>query len=163
MHLGLVALHAVTALAAFLAGWLSLRSGHWMLTHRWMLGIAIGSLVALVAWDWTSLPTALHVTFVGLILLGVAMIWQSGLAARHLRAPGPVARLRALPHLSFTMISLFDAFCIIGILDLGGPWWLTVIAGTAAVAAGQLVAHRVTGRLQAQRLSRSAPIVVSSP
>jgi hypothetical protein len=50
-------------------------------------------------------------------------------------------------HVGFTLISLFDAFTVVLVLDLGAPGWLVAAAGVLIAVAGSLVLGAIRERL----------------
>jgi hypothetical protein len=75
------------------------------------------------------------------------MVWRAD-QARRIRpsdSAGPSARY--VGHVGFTLISLFDAFTVVLVLDLGAPGWLVAAAGVLIAVAGSFVLGAIRERL----------------
>jgi hypothetical protein len=74
------------------------------------------------------------------------MLWR-GTRARRIAATSPQRSARELDHLGFTLVALFDAFVVIGALDLGAPGWLLGVVAIAVAAIGHAWITRLKSRL----------------
>lgn len=140
-HDVLIVLHTVAGLVAFGCGLRALRHRSWFEPYWWsLLGMAV-LVAAAVAVAWTGLDTAPRLIFLGLGLLAGVMIWRAQLARRLLRA-GDYPSVAVIGHVGFTLVGLFDAFVVVGLLDLGAPGWLAVVVALVVAVAGHLVIAR---------------------
>lgn len=149
LHTGLIAGHAVSALAAFGLGALIAVRGGGHPARAWVYAIALTLMTvfvaSVVAVDWGTLAGALRGVFGALLALAAYTTWRGWRARSRLRA-GPAARSGALEDVGFTLITLFTGFVVILAQDLGGPVWLVVLAGIVAVAGGRRLVQAVTSR-----------------
>lgn len=128
----LLMIHAAAGVAALAVGALALGRPHLVGAHLMLLMTCIGSLVGLIAVDWGSLDRISRALFVALGLLGVYMVWRGTQAWRD--ASGDACYI---DHVGFTLVALFDAFVVVGLLDLGAPAWAQAAAGVAIAYAGR--------------------------
>lgn len=87
-------------------------------------------LTAIVAVDWARLVSPVGEIFVGLIALAIFIVARVTLALRVVERRPPDWERKYVNHIYFTYISLWEAFFIVGLIDLAAPAW--VIAGVAA-------------------------------
>ncbi len=145
-----IVLHALAGLVAFGCGVRALRHPAWFESYWWSLLAMAAFVGAAVAVSWTELDTASRLIFLGLGALAGLMIWRATVARRLLRA-GDYPSPAATGHVGFTLVGLFDAFVVVGLLDLGAPGWLTVVVALVVAVAGHLLIVRA-------RRTRPTPI-----
>jgi len=155
LHVILISAHTVSGLIAFVAGCIALR-------RRSVVGVFVWSLIALlvfvaaaVAVDWSSFELASQIVFVSLIALGGYMVWRAVLAHRLRHSAGSAF----IDHVGFGLISLFEGFVIVLVLDLGGPGWLVAITALA----GLVVGHSTIQRLKRPKESASVANRLEAP
>ena len=151
VHTVLIVLHAAAALLGFAAGILCLRipapaTGRFRV-YFWSLVAMVVFLFAAVSVHWGELDTAARVTFTGLAMLGLYMVWRAARAGTRLRRHDQGWQPRYLDDIGFTLISLFDGFVIVTAIDLGAPVWLVVLIAVAGVAGGIYAVSRIKARL----------------
>ena len=101
VHTALIVLHATAALVCFAAGVLCLASrpetSGRMRLYFWSLLAMLAFVVAAIAVDWRDLDTAVRVTFVGLVGLGLYMAWRAIQACARLRRRSRLTNLVGAP------------------------------------------------------------------
>ena len=160
LHLTLILLHAVAALIALGAGiyaWLARVEDDRL---RWALWVYLAGLVGLtvfvvaaVAAEWADKGAGERAMDGVLFALALYMIWRGARARAELRRLGSGWHRRYMRGIGFTLVALWVGFVIIGVLDLGAPIWLVVVAGVLAVAVG----HRVERTVEARRSLATRP------
>lgn len=170
-HTVFIVLHAALGVVAFVAGCLALRRSRAFGTYWWSLvGMAVFLMLA-VAVEWRVLDPATRVVFGALVALAGVMLWRAQ-AARRLQAGGaqrsrgrrsglpsghspvvlgwsPGTTGRYFDHVGFTLISLFDAFAVVTVLNAGAPGWLIAATGVVVGVAGHVVLVSVRRQLVA--------------
>lgn len=136
LHTAFIVLHAAAGLIAFVFGVLALRRPAWFDPYLGGLVAMAVFLAAAVARSWLDLDVGTRAVFGGLGVLAAVMLARA-LAARALVCAGP-PHPAYVGHVGFTLISLFDGFVVVAVLDLGGPGWLAAIAAVAGVLIGHL-------------------------
>lgn len=151
-HSVLVAVHATAATIAWLAGLVALREGRLFSVHRGAQVVMAVALAAAVVVGWSGYTPVTRIVFPGLLVLAVAMIVRTELAARE--RPGTTGAVTAgyVDHLGFALISLSVGFVLIALLNAGVPVWVAVTVGVATVLAGRV------GVRTAQRRWVTAPV-----
>lgn len=157
-----IGLHAAAGVLAFLAGWLALRSGGWTRTHVGFIAATGAFLLLAIAVDWSTLGTPTRLLFAAFVTLAGFMLWRAFRAHRS-RPHAPAGPSRPyVHHLGFNLISLFDAFAVITVLNLGAPGWAVAASGVLVAIAGHLVLGAAERRLVAgDRLGPREPSPVS--
>jgi len=155
LHVILISAHTVSGLIAFVAGCVALRRRSVVGVYVWSLVAVLVFVAAAVAVDWRSLEMASRVVFLGLIALGGYMVWRAVRAHRSRNSAGPAF----IDHVGFGLISLFEGFVIVLVLDLGGPGWLVA---TVALA-GLVVGHSTIQRLKRPKESASVAHRLEEP
>ena len=143
IHSLLIALHAVFGVSALALGVVALFSQRpetgdvfgWYLGSLWAMVVA---LVAVVTVDWPGLSGTSRAIYGALILLALYMGWRGWRALRNVRDQSSGWHQAWIDDVDFTLIALFDGFIIVGILDLGAPVWLVVLAGLLGIVIGRL-------------------------
>lgn len=113
LHGTLVAAHASAAVLALFAGLVSLRRAGALGLFSWSVAAMEVFLVPAVAAGWRQ-DAALHVPFVALVVLGAVMVVRARLAAGLRPARGARPSGACLDHAGFVLVSLTDAFVVVG-------------------------------------------------
>lgn len=160
-HTIVIAIHAVTAGVALLAGCVAIRRGALFGTYLWSLVGMEVFLVLAIAADWSVIDMTSRVLFAAFALLGLVMVGRAD-QARRIRpsgSAGPSARYIA--HLGFTLVALFDAFIVILVLNAGAPVWLVATAGVLIAVAGHFVLRAARERVVGRASSSSREVVAA--
>ena len=140
VHYALIILHTVAGTISFIAGLLVviLRRTSWLFEgYLWSLVVMAISVVMVVIWDWPVLTLPQQISYTALGALGIYTSYR-GFQARQKQAYRYTGwRLEFMEDVGFTLISLFDAFVIIGAIDLGMPIWGVVVLGAVGIIAGR--------------------------
>lgn len=146
-HTIAIGLHAIAGVAAFVAGFLAIRTGRWTRWHTSMTAAMTGFLVLAIATEWTDLTTVTRLLFTALAALAGFMTWR-GVRAHQLRptAGNPVSKA-FFDQLGFNLVALFDAFLVITVLNAGAPGWAVAATGVLVAIAGHFVLGAVERRL----------------
>lgn len=150
VHDLMIAVHAVTATVAFVAGCLVLLPrrprGRWAL-RVWLVCLVVMavSLVVAVAVGWPDLVAGERVTFPALLVLAGAMVWQAVTVATPRAGRTPDLRT-TYARTGFTLISLFVGFVVVAVLRSGAPAWTSVAAGVGGIVVGRVIVHAATAR-----------------
>lgn len=170
LHTVAIVIHASTGALAFAVGLLALQRARWFRTYLVFLWAMALSLVVAVVDEWGALGMATRVIFTGLIVLAAAMLVRAELARRNRpdQSGGPSARY--VEHLGFTLVSLFDAFVVVSVLNAGAPGAVVALAGVLVGVAGHFAigaARRAlvqTGSaLPSAQAAAQAPVATGSP
>jgi hypothetical protein len=133
-HTIFIVSHAATGLIALVTGIMAMRDGRLFDVYLWTLAGMTGFLMLAIAVQWGTLDAAARVLFAVFAGLAVIMV---GLALRARRnRPTGVPSPRYLDDVGFTVVALFDAFCVIAVLDIGAPIWAVVGTGVVIAIAG---------------------------
>lgn len=144
-HTVFIVLHAALGVVAFAAGCRALGHSRALGTYWWsLLGMAV-FLVLAVAVEWRVLDPATHVVFGALVVLAVVMVARGWAAWRLQRMAAPSGR--SFDHVGFTLVSLFDAFVVVTVLNAGAPGWLIAATGVVVGVAGHFVLVAVRRRV----------------
>ncbi|RYE12307.1 MAG: hypothetical protein EOP45_23070, partial [Sphingobacteriaceae bacterium] len=126
VHEVLVLLHTIIAALSFIAGSLVvvLRRTSWLFQlYLWAMVAAAATLLLLVIWDWQVFILATQIVYVVISLLAFYSIYRGFLAQQKQSHRYTGWRLEFMDDVGFTLIYLFDAFVIIGAIDLTMPAW----------------------------------------
>lgn len=152
-HTLFIVIHAVTATVALLAGCVviarpALGRGALFGTYWWSLVAMQVFLVLAIAVEWAILDTVTRVIFTALAVLGLVMLWSAD-QGRRIRPTDTSVRpsARYVDRLGFTLISLFDAFIVVFVLNSGAPVWAVVAAGVLIAVVGHFVLVAVRARV----------------
>ncbi len=150
----LIGVHALAAITCFVAGATlvaalpaSGRSARFR-TYAVAAVVAVAALITVILVDWSGLPTAKRVTFGGLAVLALYLLWRTYGAARSLAAQGAGWKLTFIGHVGFVLISLFDGFAIVTALDLRMPPVVVALSAVLGVAAGVFAIRTASRREQ---------------
>jgi hypothetical protein len=136
-HTVLIALHAATGTVALLAGLFAHRSRALFRTYLWSLVATVAFLAAAVAEEWGRIDGLSRALFGAFVVLGLVMV-SLAFDARRQHAASP----RYVDLVGFTLVSLFDAFVVITVLNVGAPVALVVASGLVVAVAGHFVLRR---------------------
>lgn len=161
MHTVLIVLHATAGVVCFAAGLLCVPL---QAPGSWRFRVYAGSLLAMLAFvagsiavSWAGLDLTTRLIFTGLTGLGLYMLWRAGRAHTRLRRQDQGWRPKYADDVGFTLISLFDGFVIVGVIDLGMPVWLVVLAAVGGVVGGIQAMKTVKTRLVSQQPAAREP------
>jgi hypothetical protein len=130
-HSIFIALHAATGVVALAAGAVALRSGRLFDVYLASLaGMTLFLVLAVIA-EWATIEGGARVLFSAFAGLAGFMIWRV-VQARRIR----VGSRDYIEHVGFTLISLFDAFAVITVLNAEAPIWLVVTTGVLVAIGG---------------------------
>ncbi len=142
LHTISIFVHAISAIAAFIVGTLMLFQNN---VHRkqqlgralllFLILLEVFLLLAIIS-HWQSLQVITQVTFAGLAILGLYMIWRAVQALTILTKQNQEDQLKVIDHVGFVLISLFDGFAIVSAIDLQAPGWLVAVIAVGAVGIG---------------------------
>jgi hypothetical protein len=142
LHTLAIVLHAASATGAFLVGIVLLFQSQMLRQLRLaravvvlLMLMAVFLIIAILS-HVTRLPISQQLIFGGLFLLLMYMIWRAIRAVIVLRKHEQADQFKALDHVGFVLISLFDGFAIVSALDLHAPPWLLVVIAVGAVLLG---------------------------
>jgi len=141
LHTVLIALHAIAGAVALLVGCVAHRGRVLFDVYLWSLVAAIGFLVAAVLEGWARSDGGTRLLFGAFVVLGGVMVAQAVSARRLTLSPAYVDRV------GFTLVSLFDAFVVVSVLNLGAPIVLVIGAGVAVGVAGHFALRVAKTRL----------------
>ena len=145
VHAVLVGLHAASAVMSLLAGCFLLFSlGH--LANRRLFGLYWWFLVGMVAAlacamvvYWTQYANTERVIFTSLFVLGLFMLYRARSASQLLKSQAIGWQRDYIEHIGFTLISLFEGFIIVTLLNSGSPGWLVALVAVLGVLMGRWV------------------------
>lgn len=142
-----IVLHAASGVFCFISG-LMLLSPKQYRKRPWILTVFLTSLIGLIIFligatvsHWGDLTVATRIIYTSLFGLSLYMLWRA-LQARHKLKLGHM-NMSYVDDIGFPLISLFNGFIIVALIDLQMPPVVVVIgAVVAAVAGGQIVKRR---------------------
>jgi hypothetical protein len=143
LHNILIMLHAATAAISFFVGCfliLSLRQAsnqRLFSFYFWSLvGMVILLMGAMLVY-WNEYSDTERVVFPILLGLGMFMLYRAHNASRLLKARQNDWKPGYIEHIGFTLISLFEGFVIVTVLNAGGPGWLVALLAILGVFGGR--------------------------
>jgi uncharacterized membrane protein len=99
-----------------------------------LIGLIIFMIGAMIS-HWNDISMTEQITFSGLVILGVYMLYRAVMAKR-LLSEGSKQYGKYMDAIGFTLISLFDGFIIVGAIDLKFPGWIVAACAIGAVIIG---------------------------
>ena len=145
LHNILIMLHAAAAAISFFAGCFLILSIRQASTQR-LFGLYWWSLVGMIVLltgalfvYWNEYSDIERIIFPGLLGLGMFMLYRAQNASRLLKAQQNDWKLGYIEHIGFTLISLFEGFVIVTVLNAGGPGWLVALLAILGVLVGRWV------------------------
>ncbi len=148
-------LHAATASLSMLSGcyliFTSEPCKYGFEVYFYLLVTMLVFMTAALAVDWQQLVLAQHFIFISLEALALYMIWRAFQAREELLNQRENWHKHFINHVGFTLISFFDAFVIVGAINLDLPVWAVVIIALAGVLGGnqivkQAESNAISGR-----------------
>jgi len=136
-------LHAAAAAISFFVGCLLIFAPTYISNQRlfglywWSL---IGMMVLLIGAMfvyWNEYSDTERIVFPILLGLGMFMLYRAHNASRLLKAQQNDWKLGYIEYIGFTLISLFEGFVIVTVLNAGGPGWLVALLAILGVFAGR--------------------------
>ena len=136
-------LHAATAAISFFVGCLLIFAPAYISNQR-LFGLYWWSLVGMVILligamlvYWNEYSGTERIVFPILLGLGMFMLYRAQNASRLLKAQQNDWKLGYIEHIGFTLISLFEGFVIVTVLNGGGPGWLVALLAILGVFVGR--------------------------
>ncbi len=146
----MIILHAASAVACFITGVLII-SPVMVQKYKWLMPTFLVSLSGLIIFmvgamiaHWYELTGLEKGIFTGLVVLACYMLYRAIHARKLFQASGVSEKY--IDDVGFTLISLFNGFIIVALIDLSAPAW--------SVAAGAILATIVGTKLIAQTKRR---------
>lgn len=158
MRVMFVAMHALAATGAFVAGALAIRPERaqrrpWTPSALVALVVCmLATMILATASHWADLDASSRSVFVALAGLGAYLVYRSGRAAVAFRAP-PLDEDRYVTDIGFVLISLWNGFVIVTAIDLGASPWVVAAVTVVAVVLGQRSIHAIKRGLVVPRAS----------
>lgn len=163
-HTVFIAAHAAAGGIALLTGCVTIARRALFRTYLTGLIIMELALLLAVAVEWAGLDPGTRVLFGALTALGLVMLWRAESARRLVPRIGARPSAPYVAHVGFTLVSLFDAFVVVLVLDLGAPGWLVATSGVAIAVAGHFALRWARVRLTAvERPAGTAGAPTASP
>ena len=145
LHNVLIILPAAAAAISFFAGCfliLSLRqaSNQRLFSLYWwsLIGTVVLLISAMLVY-WNEYSGTERIVFPVLLGLGMFMLYRAQNASRLLKVQQNGWKLGYIEHIGFTLISLFEGFVIVTVLNAGGPGWLVALLAILGVLVGRWV------------------------
>jgi len=145
LHNVLIMLHAATAAISFFAGCLLLFAPTYISNQRlfslyWssLIGMVVLLIGALIVY-WNQYSATERIVFPVLLGLGMFMLYRAQNARSLYKAQQDNWKLGYIEHIGFTLISLFEGFVIVTVLNAGGPGWLVALLAVLGVFIGRFV------------------------
>jgi hypothetical protein len=143
LHNILIVMHAASGVISFIAGSLLLIPRE-RIGKPWVFRVYLAFLVGLVVFlagamlvYWVEYAVIERALYSGLLLLSLFMLFR----AQKTRAMGrPAQSTREhddVEHIGFTLISLFEGFVIVAIINAGGPGWLVGLLAILGIVLGR--------------------------
>ena len=145
LHNVFIMLHAATAAISFFAGCfliLSLRQASNQRLFSLYLWSLVGMVILLISAMfvyWNEYSDTERIVFPILLGLGMFMLYRAQNASRLLKARENDWKLGYIEHIGFTLISLFEGFVIVTVLNAGSPGWLVALVAILGVLVGRWV------------------------
>jgi hypothetical protein len=156
LHNIFIILHAASGTISFFAGAVLLFWSKYIFNRR-VFALYLWSLVGLVVFlalamltFWTQYSNSERIIFTGLLGLSLYMLYRARSASRLLKAQKNDWKHDYVDHIGFTLISLFEGFIIVTIINLGGSVWLVALFAIVGVFVGRWAIG-----LAQKRISRS--------
>jgi cobalamin synthase len=121
--------------------------GWWRRVYLLSLVILLGSLLVMVAVDWSGLDIASRVAFSALTALGAVMGVRIALAHRLASSRGPNWQERYIGHVYFTYISLWEGFVVLPALNLPLPQVTVPVVAILVLVIGHTLIARYKRRV----------------
>ena len=160
----LVMIHAAAGVGGLATGLFALIPPYAGDGRRWLrqayllcVALLLGSMVALVALDWSGLNGSSRLAFSALTGLGAVMAYRlvrAGQEARERRTGWPE---RYIHHVYFTYIALWIGFLVLPALNLPFPALSVPLAGLAVLLVGNALLSRFKPRIVDAGAARTDP------
>jgi uncharacterized membrane protein len=143
LHNILIMLHATAAAISFFVGCLLIFAPAYMSNQRlfsfyfWSLVGMVILLIGAMFVYWNEYSDTERVVFPILLGLGMFMLYRTHNASRLLKARQNDWKPGYIEHIGFTLISLFEGFVIVTVLNAGGPGWLVALLAILGVFGGR--------------------------
>jgi len=153
LHNVLIMLHAASATVSFVAGCLlvfSLRHAsnqRWFALYWWTLVGLVVFLAGAMLVYWTEYSEIERLVFLGLLALGMYMLYRARSASRLLQVQPNDWKHTYIEHIGFTLISLFEGFIIVAVLNSGGAGWLVALLAILGLLLGRWAIRSAQSRV----------------
>jgi hypothetical protein len=143
LHNILIMLHAAAAAISFFVGCLlifaptSISNQRLFGLYWWSLIGMVVLLIGAMLVYWNEYSDTERIVFPILLGLAMFMLYRAHNASRLLKAQQNDWKLGYIEHIGFTLISLFEGFVIVTVLNAGGPGWLVALLAILGVFAGR--------------------------
>lgn len=144
LHYIFITLHAASGIISFFAGLsllfltIHIANKRFFNLYLWaLIGLLIFLAGAMIAY-WTHYTNAERIIFSGLFGLGIYMLYRARNARQLLITQRSNWKHGYISHIGFTLISLFDGFIIVTVVNSGGPGWLVALFAILGVVVGNL-------------------------
>jgi hypothetical protein len=143
LHNVLIMFHAAAAAISFFAGCLLIFAPTYISNqrlfglYRWSLVGMVVLLIGAMLVYWNEYSGTERIVFPMLLGLGMFMLYRAQNAGRLLKAQQNDRKLGYIEHVGFTLISLFEGFVIVTILNAGGPGWFVALLAILGVFVGR--------------------------
>lgn len=143
LHNVLIMLHAAAAAISFFAGCLLIFAPTYISNqrlfglYRWSLVGMVVLLIGAMLVYWNEYSGTERIVFPMLLGLGMFMLYRAQNAGRLLKAQQNDWKLGYIEHIGFTLISLFEGFVIVTILNASGPGWFVALLAVLGVFVGR--------------------------
>ncbi len=153
LWLGIIILHAIFALIAFVLGILLLRKrffSHTGIMDGFIAATSAMTITMVIATisHWSDISISEKIAFSLLPLLACYMIYRSLKAKQHQSCKDWP---RFIDSIGFSLISYFDGFFIVALIDLHAPAWFIAFVAVAAIIVGNRYIHTIRSRLDAEQ------------
>ena len=145
LHNILIMLHATAAAISFFVGCLLIFAPTYISNQRlfglywWSLMGMVVLLIGAMLVYWNEYSDTERIVFPILLGLAMFMLYRAHNASLLLKAQQNDWKLAYIEHIGFTLISLFEGFVIVTVLDAGGPGWLVALLAILGVLVGRWV------------------------
>lgn len=143
LHIFFIAIHALAATISFFSGSFAMLFPNYHSIQRlfslylWsLIGMVIFLVGAMIAW-WTVYTTIEQVVFAGLLGLAFYMVYRGFQARFLLQSQERHWRSTYIHHIGFTLISLFEGFIVVALINASAPGWLVALVAILGVIVGR--------------------------
>lgn len=143
LHAIFINTHALAATVSFISGLTVITSRKHLVNYQlfsvylWSLvGMIIFLAGAMFVW-WTVYTTTEQIAFSGLFVLSLYMLYRALSAQTLLEARQNDWKRDYIHHIGFTLISLFEGFIIVALINLRTAGWIIAVVAILGVLAGR--------------------------
>lgn len=154
LHTSFIYLHAAAGVISFIAGVILITLNRQPASPV-LFGVYFGFLAGLVAFlsgamlvNWSEYTLIERVLFAGLFILSLFMLYRAQKASRMLKTRPNGWEEVYIEHIGFTLISLFEGFIIVTVINIGGPSWLVGVLAILGIVLGRRMIGSAKSRLE---------------